>query len=190
MTMANARMAEDSAPHWDAYLTAVRRKIDIAIYHLNRLATELALSNPPAVPTPVQAHFEGILYSFVAVEDQLAEGLRSAYSTNARHRRLRDAVGRMPESEMRRRLSIWNDAKLVADVHAIRVRATHHHYEKDPHGGHWVVEEPTRVPPYGGSREILAYGEAAVTHLRQLEPEIDNLAAIIRLAASRAAQVG
>jgi len=53
-------------------LIAARRKVHIAEYHLGSLRSALAASERPDGPSvPVQAHFEGVLYSVIAASEQV-----------------------------------------------------------------------------------------------------------------------
>ncbi len=62
------------------YVEAACRKVRIAKYHLETLRKRVADSEhrgEPLVPAPipVQAHFEGVLFSFIAACDEVAETL-------------------------------------------------------------------------------------------------------------------
>jgi hypothetical protein len=162
---------------WRDYCDAAQRKIDIAGYHLERLRAQA--SDGRLEPTiPVQAHLEGILFTFAAAEDQVAEAIILGMKLGPRRRNLQEVLAAMPRSPIQGRLSAWHEAPIVADVRDLRVRATHHHYAKTPSGPRTlVVQEPTRAgtPPYGGLRELVSYGEAAIAHLRLLQEELGGL---------------
>jgi hypothetical protein len=144
--------------HWREYLGAARRKIAIAEYHLGALEHHLKLLSPPygSVPIAVQAHFEGILYAFVAAADQMAE-----------------VTSRPADPGVRNHMDQWRNSSIYVDVRDIRVRATHHHYAKVLGGLRLEVQPPLKHPPYEGSRVLVKYASAAVAHLRKLGPVID-----------------
>jgi hypothetical protein len=164
---------------WQDYCKAAQRKIDIAGYHLECLRAQVGEGRlGQAVPVAVQAHFEGVLFAFVAAADQVAEAINLGMKLGLRrpNSNLKRVLEAMPPSPIQSRLSGWHDAPIAADVRDLRVRATHHHYAKTPSGPRTLVaQEPTRRKPYGGSRELVSYGEAAVTHVGRLRGEVDGL---------------
>lgn len=144
---------------WRDYCFAVRRKIDIAEYHLACL--RIQTSEGQLEPTiPVQAHFEGILFAFVAATDQMAEAINLGAKLGLENPNLQKALEAMPRSAIRGRLFTWHDARIAADVRDLRRRAIHHHYEKTPRGPNLQVQVPTRAKSYGGSRDLVLYGNA------------------------------
>lgn len=174
--MAASRPDLPDSDGWRDYWDAAQHKIDIAGYHLERLRAQA--SEGRLEPTiPVQAHLEGILFAFAAAEDQVAEAIILGMKLGPGRRNLKKVLEKMPPSPIRSRLSEWHEAPIAADVRDLRVRATHHHYAKTPSGPALVVQDPTRAgtPPYGGSRELVSYGEAAVAHLRLLREDLDGL---------------
>jgi hypothetical protein len=162
---------------WQEYLVAARRKIEIADYHLQflRNETKKGFAYPPTIP--VQAHFEGILYSFVATIDQIAEAINQAMGFNERPPGLMRKILNHSNCPVKVSLNTWFNAPIAVDVRDVRVRATHHHYAKVPNGSALEVQKPFRRgrEPYGGSRELVAYGTAASNHLHGLLPVVDSL---------------
>jgi hypothetical protein len=153
------------------YLSAACRKIEIAQYHLNKLR-ELSPGVPTlVVPIPVQAHFEGILIAFIAASDQVAEaiaqGLHLGNVQNLGEALKRSKRTGSPWDDLRR----WNDAVISLDVRAIRRLAVHHHYIK----AHGILEAAPGRPDYGGSRELIPYGEAVSAHLDALKTLLESL---------------
>lgn len=66
---------------WRDYCCAARRKIDIAGYHFEWPGAQA--SQGRLEPTiPVQAHLEGILFTFGATADRMAEAPISAWTFN------------------------------------------------------------------------------------------------------------
>jgi hypothetical protein len=172
--MAASRSDLPDGGSWRDYCDAALRKIDIAGYHLERLRAQA--SEGRLEPTiPVQAHLEGILFAFVAAADQVAEAINLGMKLNRGNPTLQEALEAIPRSPIRSRLFRWHQAPIAADVRDLRRRAIHHHYAKNPSGPTLVVQEPTGARPYGGSRDLVSYGEAAVTHVRQLREELDGL---------------
>lgn len=159
---------------WPDYCHAARRKIDIAEYHLECLRAQA--SQGRLQPTiPVQAHLEGILFAFVAATDQMAEAINLGMELQLKNPNLRTALKKMPPVPIQGQLTRWHDAAIAADIHDLRVRATHHHYVKMPGGPSLEVQKPARTRPYGGSRTLVAYGDAAIAHLRLLRELLDSL---------------
>lgn len=152
------------------YLHAAGRKIKIAIYHQEALRDLLERWTPRAGPLPIamQAHFEGVLYAFIAAADQLAEGIEFSLGRGGDRPNLDRVLQGLPDGGPWRQLREWDDAAIVKDVRAIRRRATHHHYQKVLRGFQVEVELPP-TPVYDGLRTLGEYTAAAVAHLRQLE---------------------
>src|SRR5215471_7828052 len=67
-------------PEWSDCVDAARRKLEIATFHYERLRESLseaaAASAPP--PIPIQAFFEGVVFSVVAAIDQVAQAANEA----------------------------------------------------------------------------------------------------------------
>jgi hypothetical protein len=177
--MPTVGLVVDRNDDWSEYLAAAQRKVDIARFHAERLGASLGMgANNPTVE--VQAHFEGVIYGFVASCDQVGEAINLAYDFGLKNANLQDALEQMPHSSLRSRLFRWQQAPIAADVRDIRRRAVHHHYEKTPNGPHLYVQVPSRARAYGGSRTLEVYAAAATDHLGQLEPLLDQLHAALR----------
>lgn len=169
---------------WQEYLFAANRKIAIAHYHLNQLRQELdAGSTEPLfagqlAPIPVQAHFEGVLYAFIAACDQVAEGINLGLGLGWGRSYFDRAIRMVPTAAVRESLRHWNDAAITADVRAVRKLCTHHHYDKTPTGNGWIVDV-ANVNAYAGSRELVMYCTATVEHLNLLGPLIDEIGQLL-----------
>lgn len=161
-------MAGPSIEKWRLYFDAARRKARIARYHLSQL--EQLLNSESAtgeVPIPIQAHFEGVVFSAIAATDQTAQGINSALGLGANERELFDKAfgtiaGTVPG------LGKWLSNPIGRDLRGLRRLAIHHSYQKTSEGPRqrWNVE-PTRVP-YDGSRELQAYCTDAVAYVEEL----------------------
>lgn len=155
------------------YLDAATRKMQIGRYHVGELRALLE-ARPSYASVAVQAHFEGVLYAFVAASDQLAEAINLQFALGLEQANLYDALERMPNSAIRRRLFRWHNSAIAADVRSIRRQAVHHHYKKTPQGPRLEVQPP-RGKPYGGSRTLGEYATSAVSHLERLGPLVEQL---------------
>lgn len=113
---------------------------------------------------PVQAHFEGVLYSVIAASEQVDE------ATECRSART-----------LRCNLEAWRQEPIFKDVRAVRNKATHHHYRKTPAGPKLEVQELSN--PYGGSRALDVYSQAACDHLRRLLPLLDEIESVLSASA-------
>ncbi len=155
-TAVSARAAELAGNKVKEYLIAARRKVQIAEYHLGCLRSALAAAaeRSDKSSVPVQAHFEGVLYSVIAAADQVKEATK-------------------PGSTFRCNLEEWQQEPIFKDVRAVRRNATHHHYRKTPTGRRLEVQELSN--PYGGSRELDTYSKAAYDHLRRLLPLLGEI---------------
>jgi hypothetical protein len=175
---------------------AASRKTAIVSFHLQGLIATVQLHQPLPViaPIDVQAHFEGILYAYVAATDQIEEAVKYlGLSQRPRIRRgtpgwerFKLIVGALQDSPVRSALLHWADDPFFADARWVRNQATHAHYEKrTPHRdmvaiGDWEVQSPsgaTAPPPFGGSRYLRDYGRVAHDHimaLRRLLPDLDR----------------
>jgi DNA mismatch endonuclease, patch repair protein len=161
------------------YLDAAARKIDIAGYHVGRLAVELSDFRGEKVPIPVQAHFEGLLYSAAAASDQVGRALRSAESEQVgelrEHVTLEKVLAAMnPRKSFVVPLGEWNSAALLKDARKVRNMATHAHYEKTPRGVELEVQKVSDGQ-YRGSRELGSYSRALLKHLNGLKPQLARL---------------
>jgi len=108
-SMAASRPGWPDGEGWRDYCDAALRKIDIAGYHLESLraqATEGRLDQ--AVPIPVQARFEGILFAFAAAGDQAAEAINLGMKLGERRPDLKKVLEKMPRSPIQSRLSRWH----------------------------------------------------------------------------------
>jgi hypothetical protein len=157
---------------WQAYCVAARRKIDIAEYHLECLRAQ-ANERRLEATIPVQAHLEGILFAFVAAADQMAEAINLGMQLRRRRPNLDVVLEAMPSSPIREQLFGWRAKPIYSDIRDLRRRAIHHHYVKVPDGPSLEVQKPAK--PYGGPRDVVSYGEAAIAHMRQLRVMLDSL---------------
>jgi hypothetical protein len=67
---------------WREYLHAADRKILMAAFHLDAVQETLGDDDSPStldLPIPIQAHFEGIMYSQIAAADQVAEAVNRGF---------------------------------------------------------------------------------------------------------------
>lgn len=95
---------------WREYLNAASLKVDIACYHNEELLALLAREGKNREPsTAVQAHFEGVLYSFVAASDQVAEAIVLDFrlSPESPNPGLQDALEAMPRIRLCSKLFAW-----------------------------------------------------------------------------------
>jgi hypothetical protein len=129
------------------YVEAILRKEAIADYHskcLEPLLLEIDGREP--VPVPVQAHFEGLLYSVIACADQTAAGLYAVAGLGQSRRGLdRVFVAKhasvLEKSHLMGELkALWTRGEMF-DVREIRRRAAHLYYDKDGRGEHYYVRE-------------------------------------------------
>src|SRR5439155_1244698 len=107
---------------WLEYLEAVHHKLEIARFHVAELEGRRPFNETHRVA--VQAHFEGVLYSFVAASDQLAQAINIGFSLGiARIEANIDAVINHPRLPLlvKGELQSWNSAPIVSDVRAVRV---------------------------------------------------------------------
>jgi hypothetical protein len=149
---------------WEEYLTAARRKVEIATYHAKRLKAELDARDGPTdgMPSiPIQAHFEGVVVSVMAAVDQVAQAVNSALGLKLRPEELAEKafsrIGReVPE------MSKWYDDPIGRDLRRSRTKIVHYHYAKTPYGLSWTMQSVGR--DYGGSRTLLDYATSAVDY--------------------------
>ena len=163
---------------WNDYLGASRRKIDIAEYHLKYLVglnPDLCQEDDHGrPPIELQAPFEGVLYSFIASTDQLAEAINLKCGLNLDQPVLQKAAEQMPRSSPRREILKWMENPLAKDVRLLRRKVVHHHYGKTPQGLKWMVEKP-QESRYHGKREAVPYSQNVVEHLKALHLTIERL---------------
>jgi hypothetical protein len=156
---------------WQEYLEAARCKIKIADYHFNWLTAEAAQGQFYTATIPIQAHFEGLLYAFVAATDKAGAAIDSL---------MRLDVGSTALAEMcslKDQLSGSRSTPIATDVRKLRNLATHSYYKKVPDGSGLKVQELTGrdQSSYRGSRDLVEYGKAAVDHLHALTRILEQL---------------
>lgn len=165
VTTADATRAAERTGKVKEYLTAARRKVQIAEYHLKCLRSALTASKRlNELSVPVQAHFEGVLYSVIAVSKQVDQATE--------HRSMKI---------FRRKLEAWQQEPIFEDVRLVRNMATHEYYRKTPTGPTLEVQEPRT--PYGGPRALDVYSEAACDHLHRLLPLLDEMENVLSASA-------
>lgn len=153
----------ERAKQMKEYINATKRKVEIAEYHLGCLLSALAAWKPPDEPSvPIQAHFEGILYSVIAASEQV--------------KKVTDCE---PARIFRCDLNEWLQESIVEDIRAVRNKATHHHYQKAPAGLRLEVQKVS----YDGPRALNVYSEAACEHLRRLRPLLDGIESVLSASA-------
>lgn len=155
--------AYEWAGAWRESSTAVRRKLEMAAFHLDALhETSYKLT------VPFQAHFEGVLYSSDAAVDQLDAAVRRELaftsSTAERAVALQALLGA---------IQAFNRQPIRTDARLLRNRATHHHYSKHPTRWDAIVVEPVQSS-YRGSREIIEYSDNVVDQMNALERLADE----------------
>jgi hypothetical protein len=72
---------------WQDYCEAAQNKIRIAEYHLKCLRAQVGHGQLKEPTIPVQVHFEGILYDFIAATNQIAEAITTCL-LDANYRRV------------------------------------------------------------------------------------------------------
>jgi hypothetical protein len=178
-------------------LQAASRKIAIASFHESELSQYVNQHQPlpNQAPVPVQAHFEGVLYAYVAASDKIEEAILGVLEPRPKiprgtrgWDRFRLIVHALNEVNVAQRLVIWSADPFFADARWVRNQATHAYYEKQhpatglPAIGDWQVEEPRRggLKAYDSdpdSRRLRAYCCKAVEHLQALGdllPDLDQ----------------
>ncbi|MGO9603526.1 MAG: hypothetical protein ACLQAT_09040 [Candidatus Binataceae bacterium] len=165
--MARLTSQENEKKSWQQYLSAARRKVEVAVYHLERLRGFLNTDPGPdqwgQSPIEVQAHFEGILFSVVAAEEQAKEAISRGYDVSAKKERAKayqKVLSAIP------RLSDWWKNPLGKDIRCVRNLLTHHYYKKIPANECWVVQKVNSR--YRGGRELREYCEATVNYGKEL----------------------
>lgn len=177
------------AASFSDYLTAIDRKLQIVRFHREQLVPLLdAPADLDAVmpPVPVQAHFEGVLRSLVAMFDQLVAGIADVMPGMPQPHRARssDVCSRLrcfasqPALETADLLESLHLNPLLSDARSIRNQATHAFYEKytDNHG--WYVEEPRYLPdgvsPWSGERHLAPYTTAMLDLAMTIKSTADS----------------
>lgn len=134
-------------------IQAVRRKIEIAKYHLRRLQ-ETPVEDPPSIEQ--QAHFEGVLLSIEASRWQA----KSVITNGMR-------AGTLPGANDE--FDDWTRKEIALDLREVRNAAAHRWYSKAD--GVWKTDGSD----YEGSRELVAYCLSAVAHLEELGRIVEGL---------------
>jgi hypothetical protein len=161
---------------WRQYLEAAERKLDIANYHVARLAQELAMGNDPGrtlPPIPVQAHFEGVVVSIMAAVDQVSEAVNSGLGLGLSEGERRQGAGKAIAPVVLE-VADWYRHPLQQELRDIRVLMVHYAYKKMPERGRWVIES-TGSNKYGGSRELATYAKDAVQYAERLRDSIPKI---------------
>jgi len=148
------------------FLNAAGRKVKISKYHLEELQKHLVRdAHGSCVPVPVQAHFEGVIFSVIAADDQIAAAIRRmlggrAGGETANKEQFQKLVVEVPE------LGAWQENAIYNDLRKVRDRAAHLSYVKGWERERLMVQEVGSG--YRGCREIQHYSNAAVRHAEQL----------------------
>ena len=178
----------EALDNWPRYIDAAKRQCLIAEYHVRSLEEKLGTPDRghDAPPIPVQAHFEGVIVSVMAVVDKVAQAANSALVLSLNQGEL--VSGAM--AELGRQLpgvKDWFEKPIGLDLRRIRVRIIHYFYVKalHPAGPQWQVE--SAGTGYTGSRELLSYSQAAVAYGTALSALIPAIEAHLdeRVASSR-----
>jgi hypothetical protein len=160
---------------WRQCLEAAQRKLDIASYHADQLTQELVLRNdtrPSLPPIPVQAHFEGIVVSLMAAVDQVAEAVNSGLGLGHSEGERREGAGRAIATAVPD-VAAWYRNPLQQDLRSIRVQIVHYTYKKMQDREGWAVESVGSK--YQGSRELMAYANAAIQYFERLHELIPQI---------------
>lgn len=155
--------------HWSDYIDAAQRKASIAAFHCEQLKHALDNCPPPhdgRPDIPTQAFFEGVVVASVSAIDQVAQAANSALGLGLGPGNLFE--GASPEIEHRTpEFKAWREQPIGRDLRRLRVRMVHYSYGKSPTGEpSWQVEVADAT--YAGSRELLAYAQAAVAYAQEL----------------------
>jgi hypothetical protein len=128
---------------------AVRRQFAIGAFHLDALREIAGSSTGADIPVPLQAHFEGILYSVDAARDKVDR-----------------LVGVLGDVAGRGKFAKWTGGSLVDDARRLRNQAAHYFYSKQ--GGTMFVVEKPHGSTYSGPRELIEYSSALVDQVQLL----------------------
>jgi hypothetical protein len=166
-----------------SYLDAALNKVEVASYCQSRLAA--VLESGEALRVEVQAYFEGMLYAGVAAIDQIAEVVNRAFALELNKPNLRASLEALRTRRLEREtadlvtaLDRWRRKPIVREAGAVRWRATHHYYPKEPRAGAWFYEASDGIDlEEGGSVGLLA--EAYVRELQTLRDLIWRLASAV-----------
>jgi hypothetical protein len=150
--------------HWQDYLNAAARQVEIGAYHCEQLKARLKKFKGGAVPTPIQAHFEGAVLASLAAIDKVAQAVNSALKLRAQN-------GEKFEKAFKEICALegveeWYQNPLGIDLRRTRVRIAHYAYRKESRDIHLQVEDVSSK--YDGSREISAYAESALEYAKEL----------------------
>jgi hypothetical protein len=169
---------------WPQYCYAVRRRVQIAEMHLAKLERVLFAVQPTSYPAPsvaVQAHFEGILFAFIAAGDKVAHAVNSGWKLGIGYVSLAAVIRNQAwDCPTKTCLHEWHADPLHEDVRLIRNLAMHSHYEKDGRHLTFKVQRHGRNS-YAESRELGTYATSVVGHLQNLERILAALEAELRL---------
>lgn len=162
--------------HWQNYMDAAHRKVQIAAFHNQQLTDALRDIRAPLSDLPsisIQASFEGVVIAVVAAIDQVAQATNSALNLGLAAGSLFE--GSAPEIE--RRVPEFRDRRqnpIGRDLRIVRTRMVHYSYAKTPSGDPtWQVEMANRH--YEGPRDLSSYAAAAVAYGTQLDGIAEKL---------------
>jgi hypothetical protein len=154
---------------WNRYIDAANRKVEIAAFHFEQLSLALPKCPPPhdgRPDVPTQAFFEGLVVASIAAVDQVAQAANSALDLGLSGGNLFEGAAPQIESRVPE-FRCWRTKPIGLDLRRLRVRMIHYSYEKSAAGDpSWQVEIAN--PAYTGSRDLLAYANAALEHFREL----------------------
>lgn len=167
-----------TSENWGVYLDAARRKIQIAVFHrdcLEGALTSVGRTGALMPPIPIQAHFEGVLFSIMAAVDQVAQATNKALGM------------RLPPGELISKafsalgeklpaVQAWFNDKIGRDLRIIRTRAMHYSYDKKSEQVRWEVESTGETRDYAGDRDLLSYATAGVEYGQRLAALLDTIA--------------
>lgn len=164
----------------DKYVEAMKRKLDIAEYHLAVLRELLPFAKPDdrnLPPVALQAHFEACSRAIVAIPDQLVSGIAFTVSGMPEVRRAtpNKVIKRLSSSvhpkaaELESLITDLNDDCRINDLRDIRNRSTHRFDEKRYLAGKgWFVNPPEFVPQCEDSRQLGEYLQAMVEYAEEV----------------------
>ena len=122
---------------WVEFLVAAENKIRAARYHKGILKGEVLDLESRHVNQPtdkLQAHFEGVLYSYLAAIDQTRKVMMKGFKLRFDRPepcptcrksprvsdRFEDVVAKVPDSDLRQKLLDWHDQPILKDARNIR----------------------------------------------------------------------
>ena len=131
-------------------------------------------------PIPIQAHFEGVVFSVRAAVEQITKAIKLVRKTdfNKTLRKFASATTNMRLKE----LAKWFNDPLFEDLRTIRNSFTHASYDKTraESGTEWKVEKPAKSK-YGGCRELRQYCQAAVAQAEERVALIQDIEAELQI---------